>query len=148
MNQSKWTIKGFEHCENMVVDSIFFGGGANKVVTTGIDRQSLGRLPVTQALPLTMPLAEVTHHLAAHLAALNSASHSPEPQHVRLLEFKTLRIGFGSITKPRAAANAEQEKPHYHFETVIPTRPHKVLHFVNTISCSWRCPSQFRLGFM
>jgi hypothetical protein len=112
------------------------------------DRQSWGRLPVTQALPLTMPLAEVTHHLAAHLAALNSASHSPEPQHVRLLEFKTLRIGFGSITKPRAAANAEQEKPHYRFETVIPTRPHKVLHFVITISCSWRCPSHFRLGFM
>ena len=27
MNQSKWTIKGFEHCENMVVDSIFFWGG-------------------------------------------------------------------------------------------------------------------------
>lgn len=27
MNQSKWTTKGFEHCENMVVDSIFFGGG-------------------------------------------------------------------------------------------------------------------------
>jgi hypothetical protein len=36
INQSKWTTKGFEHCENMVVDSIFFGGGTNKVLTIGI----------------------------------------------------------------------------------------------------------------